>query len=460
MRESHGPAHADGRPPRQVGWFTAACLLVSNIIGGGIFTTTGFLARDLGDPTLILSLWVVGALLALAGAMSYSELGAALPQAGGDYVYLRQSYGPLFGFLSGWASFTVGFGAAIAASSVSFASYFLRVMPLAEDTGLVAKGLALALVWCLTIVHAAGVGTGGRLQRVLTTIKVTAIVVLILGGLGLGTGSWTHFNATAPNAATSLGSIIVALIFVFYTYLGWNVAGYIAGEIVDPGRTIPRIMIGGTVFVASLYLLLNLVYLYALPVTALAQPPLLPVAEKAAAALWGPMAARLVAVMLCVSIAAGVSAMVWAGPRVYWAMARDGVFASYFATINQTSGVPMRAILLQSAWASLLILTGTFEQLVIYSGLVLAAFSALTVGAVIVLRRRNPGLARPFRVPFYPLTPIVFIACLLLIVGYSLIHRPIESALGIATVLAGLPLYWLWRKPDRTPESNEESNAG
>ncbi len=135
MRESYGPAHAEGRPPRQVGWFTAACLLVSNIIGGGIFTTTGFLARDLGDPTLILSLWVVGALLALAGAMSYSELGAALPQAGGDYVYLRQSYGPLFGFLSGWASFTVGFGAAIAASSVSFASYFLRVMPLAEDTG-------------------------------------------------------------------------------------------------------------------------------------------------------------------------------------------------------------------------------------------------------------------------------------------------------------------------------------
>ncbi len=155
--------------------------------------------------------------------------------------------------------------------------------------------------------------------------------MLILGGLGLGTGSWTHFNATAPNATTSLGPIIVALIFVFYTYLGWNVAGYIAGEIADPGRTIPRIMIGGTVFVAALYLLLNLVYLYALPVTALAQPPLLPVAEKAAAALWGPMAARLVAVMLCISIAAAVSAMVWAGPRVYWAMARDGVFASYFA---------------------------------------------------------------------------------------------------------------------------------
>lgn len=430
---------------RQVGWFTATCVLVSNIIGGGIFTTTGFMARDLGDPVLILALWVVGAGFALAGAMSYGELGAALPQAGGDYVYLRRAYGSLAGFLSGWTSFTIGFGAAIAASAVSFASYFLRVAPIADDNGWAAKGLALLLLWSLTAVHVAGVEAGGRLQRVLTTTKVIAILGLVLGGVSLGSGSWKHFTVRAPDADPGIGALMVALIFVMYSYLGWNVAGYIAGEIAEPGRTLPRIMIGGTAFVGAMYLLLNLVYLYALPVTSLAQPPVLPVAEKAAAALWGPISGRIVAALLCLSIAGAVSAMVWAGPRVYWAMARDGVFASWFAVLDGTTGVPVRAILLQSGWASLLILTSTFEQLVIYGGLVLAVFTAFTVGALIVLRRRQPDLPRPYRVPLYPALPGLLVVLSLIIVGYSLIQRPIESALGLATVLAGIPLYFVWR---------------
>jgi APA family basic amino acid/polyamine antiporter len=451
MSRTYDAGRAEAGIPRRVGWFTAACLLVSNIIGGGIFTTTGFLARDIGDPALILALWLGGALIALAGAMAYSELGAALPQAGGDYLYLRHAYGPLLGFLSGWTSFTVGFGAGIAASAVSFASYFLRAAPLAEDNGLIAKAISLLLLWSLTAVHAAGIGTGGALQRILTTTKVTAIAVLIIGGFTLGAGSWTNLTVRAAGADPGLGPIIVALIFILYTYLGWNVAGYIAGEIADPARTIPRVMIGGTALVAVIYLLLNLVYVYALPVTTLGQAPVLPVAEKAAAALWGTTSARLVAVMLCISIAGAVSAMVWAGPRVYWAMARDGAFAAYFGAISPMTGAPVRAILLQSAWSSVLILTGTFEQLVIYSGLVLAAFSALTVGTVIVLRRRRPDLARPFRVPLYPFTPGLYLVFATIIVGHSLIHRPIESAFGVATVLAGLPLYWLWRKLDRGP---------
>ncbi len=438
--DRHKPA---GR--RQVGWFTAACVLVSNIIGGGIFTTTGFMARDLGDPVLILTLWVVGAGFALAGAMAYGELGAALPQAGGDYVYLRRAYGPLAGFLSGWTSLTIGFGAAIAASAVSFASYFLRVAPIADDNGWAAKGLALLLLWSLTAVHVAGVGAGGRLQRMLTTTKVLAILALALGGLSLGSGSWKNFAVRAPNADPGMGTVMVALIFVMYSYLGWNVAGYIAGEIAEPGRTLPRIMIGATAFVGAMYLLLNLVYLYALPVTSLAQPPVLPVAEKAAAALWGPASGRLVAALLCLSIAGAVSAMVWAGPRVYWAMARDGVFVPWFAVLDKKTGAPVRAILLQSGWASLLILTGTFEQLVIYGGLVLAVFTAFTVGALIVLRRRQPDLPRPYRVPLYPALPGLLVVFSLLIVGYSLIQRPIESALGFATVLAGIPLYFVWR---------------
>jgi basic amino acid/polyamine antiporter, APA family len=438
---------ADAARPT-VGWFTATCVLVSNIIGGGIFTTTGFMARDLGDPILIVSLWIAGGFLAMAAAMSYSELPASMPRAGGDYVYLRHAYGPFIGFLSGWTSFTVGFGAGIAAASVSFASYALRLVPLADDNSMALKTVALVLVWIMTAVHAAGTGAGGRLQRVLTTTKILAIVLLIFGGFLFGHGSWDHLAEQSPHTNPDIAPVMVALIFVIYTYLGWNVVGYIAEEIADPQRTIPRIVIGGTAFVAMLYVWLNLVYLYALPVTTLAQPPILPVAEKAAAALGGPASAQVVAALLCVSIAGGVSAMVWAGPRVYWAMAADGIFPSFFKALTPTTGVPVRAMVLQSAWTSILILTGTFEQLVIFSGFVLSTFTALTIGSVLVLRRRYPQLARPYRVPLYPVLPILAIAIMALIVAYSLMYRPVESLLGSAVVLAGIPFYVLWRKPE------------
>ena len=441
-RPGNGPARS------KIDWFTATCVLVSNIIGGGIFTTTGFMARDLGDPILIVSLWIVGGFLAIAAAMSYSELPAAMPRAGGDYVYLHHAYGPFIGFLSGWTSFTVGFGAGIAAASVSFASYALRLVPQADDNSMASKIVALVLVWIMTAVHTAGTGAGGRLQRVLTTTKIFAIVLLIFGGFLFGHGSWDHVVEHSAHTNPGIGPLMVALIFVLYTYLGWNVVGYIAGEIADPQRTIPRIVIGGTAFVALLYVLLTLVYLYALPVTALAQPPILPVAEKAAAALWGPASAQLVAALLCVSIAGGVSAMVWAGPRVYWAMAEDGIFPSFFKALTPTTGVPVRAIVLQSAWTSILILTGTFEQLVIFSGFVLSTFTALTIGSVVVLRRRHPQLPRPYRVPLYPVLPILTIAIMALIVAYSMIYRPFESLLGSAVVLAGIPFYFLWRKPE------------
>lgn len=442
-----GRAGETGRP--KIGWFTAACVLVSNIIGGGIFTTTGFMARDLGDPILIVALWIVGALLAMAAAMSYSELPAAMPRAGGDYVYLRHAYGPFIGFLSGWTSFTVGFGAGIAAAAVSFASYALRLVPFADDNSMVSKIVALVLVWIMTAVHAAGTGAGGRLQRVLTTTKVLAIVLLIFGGFLFGHGSWEHVVQPGPQVNPGLGPLIVALIFVIYTYLGWNVVGYIAEEISDPQRTIPKIVIAGTAFVAMLYVLLNLVYLYALPVSALAQAPILPVAEKAAAALWGPASAQLVTTLLCLSLAGGVSAMVWAGPRAYFAMAQDGVFPSFFKTLGSTAGVPVRAILLQSAWSSLLILTGTFEQLVIFSGFILSIFTALTISSVILLRRRQPKLHRPYRVPLYPLLPGLAIALFTMIVGYSMIYRPFESLLGSATVLIGIPFYVFLRARHR-----------
>ncbi len=438
-----------------ISWFTASCLLISNIIGGGIFTTTGLLARDLGDPILILLLWSVGGLFAIGGAMVYGELGSRLPHAGGDYVYLREAYGPLVAFLSGWTSFTIGFGAAVAASAISFSAYAFRIFPLTDETGWRAKGLSLALLWLVTLVHCRGLAGGGRLQRMITSTKVLAIGALILGGLSASAAHWNWLLDRHVVESPEAGSLAVAFVIVIYCYLGWNVAGFIATEIANPRRTLPRVMIGGTAFVAAVYVLLNLVYLSALSVAELAQEPIVPVAEKSAAALWGADSGQLVAAILCLSIAGAVSAMTWAGPRVYWAMAQDGVITPWLAYRHPETGVPARAILFQTLWASALIVSGTFEQLIIYSGMVLAFFMGLTLSAIFPLRSRtqDPGLA--YSSPWYPVLPALLVSGATLVVGSSLLQRPVEAFYGAATVAGGLPFYFYWqRKKARTGQQD------
>lgn len=432
--------------PRRIGWFTAACVLVSNVVGTGIFTTTGFMARDLGHPGLILSIWLMGGLIALAGALSYSELGTALPVAGGEYVYLRRAYGPFIGFLSGWTSFAVGFSAAIAAGAMSFAAYVNQLFPLNGERGQLSTVVSLLLLWSITAFHLTGRGAGGLLQRTLTVLNMGAILALIAAGLMGGKGDWTNLNISDVQAAPSIGLSIVSLIFALYAYSGWNAAVYLAGEVTEPAHTIPRALIGGTLFVMCLYLALNLFYFYALPVRDLAQPPLVPVASKVAVALLGADAARFLTMMLCLLIAGAMSAMVWAGPRVYYAMAKDGVIPAYVGKLSGTGDIPINAILLQSLWASVLILSGSFERLVIYSGTVLMMFSALAVGAVLVLRWREPTLPRPYHTPLYPFVPVFFILMSMVIIWNAVSERPLEAGLGIATVLAGTPLYLLWRR--------------
>lgn len=438
--------HDPSALPRRIGWFTAACVLVSNVVGTGIFTTTGFMARDLGHPGLILFIWLVGGLIALAGALSYSELGTALPMAGGEYVYLRRAYGPFIGFLSGWTSFAVGFSAAIAAGAMSFAAYVNQLLSPDSERGIPSTVVALLLLWSITGFHVAGKGTGGWLQRALTILNMGAILSLIAAGLMGGKGDWTNLSVSDVHAAPSIGLSIVSLIFALYAYSGWNAAVYLAGEVTEPARTIPMALIGGTLFVTCLYLTLNTFYFYALPVTDLAQPPLMPVASKVAVALLGADAARFVTMILCLLLTGAVSAMVWAGPRVYYAMATDGVIPACVGKISGTGDIPINAILLQSLWASVLILSGSFERLVIYSGTVIMLFSALAVGAVLVLRRREPNLPRPYRTPLYPVVPAFFILMSMVIIWNAVSERPLEAGLGIATVLAGTPLYLLWRR--------------
>lgn len=429
--------------PRRIGWFTASCVLVSNVVGTGIFTTTGFMARDLGHPGWILLIWLMGGLIALAGALSYSELGTALPVAGGEYVYLHRAYGPLIGFLSGWTSFAVGFSAAIAAGAMSFAAYLNQLLVLDGDQGLRSTVIALALLWSITAFHLAGRGAGGLLQRTLTVLNIGAILSLMAAGVMEGKGDWAHLSLPDAQATPSIGLSIVSLIFALYAYSGWNAAVYLAGEITEPARTIPRALISGTLFVTLLYLALNMFYFYALSVTDLAQPPLLPVASKVAVALLGSDAGRFVTMLLCLLITGAISAMVWAGPRVYYAMAKDGLIPACFCRTSATRETPVNAVLLQSLWASILILSGSFERLVIYSGTVLMLFSALAVGAVLILRRKEPDLPRPYRTPLYPFVPVFFILMSIVIIWNAASERPWEAGLGLATVMAGIPLYFI-----------------
>ncbi len=437
---------------RAVGAVTAASLLISNMIGTGVFGTTGFLARDLGSPGWILLLWAAGALLALCGAVCYAELGAALPRVGGEYVYLREAFGPLAGFLSGWTSLTIGFGAAIASNATLFAIHLRQLVPELEasagpwqallERG---RGVELLLVWGLTAVHAAGTERGGALQRGVTALKVGAIGVLLATGFALGQGSWTHLEIRTDAAPPGATTVLVSFLFVSFSYSGWNAVGYIAGELAAPGRTIPRASLWGTLLVALLYLGLNALYLFALPVEALAAAPIEPVAQKSAVALLGPRAGAWITALLCASIAGAASAMVWAGPRVYQAMAQDGVLPRALAR-TAAGGAPVQAILLQSAWVSVLVLSGTFEALVLYAGFVLLLFTALSVAACIVLRRRRPGLPRPYRAWPWPFAPAVYLAASVALVWACLDDRRAEALWGLLTVAAGLPVYALVRR--------------
>jgi len=456
---------SNGEPPsalwRRVTAFTAGCVIVSNMIGTGIFGTTGFMARDLGSPGLILLLWAVGGVYALLGAVCYAELGAAMPRAGGEYIYIRAAYGPLPGFLSGWMSLTIGFSAAIASNAHLFAIHLRELFPsmVPEDGTWAFPGLllhptslALVMVWALTLVHVTGVVAGGFVQRVLTVVKVGAILAIIIGGVTVGEGRWSNVTETAAATSAGLATVVVSFLFVSFSYSGWNAAGYIAGEMVDPGRSVPKATVWATVCVTGLYVALNVIYLYAMPAVALAADPIEPVAQKCAVSLFGGHAASWITAMLCVSILGAASAMIWAGPRIYFAMAEDGVFPKMFGGTTASGGAPARSIFLQSVWISVLVISGGFESLVIFAGSALIVFTALAVAAVPVLRRRSPDLPRPYRVAAYPIPHVLFLIISAAVMWASFTIRPMESLLGVATVLVGVPFFYLWRRPEEPHE--------
>jgi basic amino acid/polyamine antiporter, APA family len=421
--------------------------VVANIIGAGIFTTTGFQAADLGHPGWIYLLWAIGGVLALSGALCYAELGAAMPEAGAEYVYLRETYGPALGFMSAFVSLVAGFSAPIAAATKSLVRYIRPFVPALGGEGarlgplLVEDLAAIAVVWLLVAVHLRGRRGGFAFNDAMTLVKVIGITGIIVAAFAFGRGEVAGILEASPRFAEVaaegrlLPAMATSLIFVMFCYSGWNASAYVASEMREPQRDLPRSLLLGTLLVVVLYLGLNVVYFYGAGVEGLAGH--VEVGQVAARELFGGVGTGVVTAILCVSILASASAMTVAGPRVYWAFGTDFPPLRGLAHVDRSTGAPSRSLLLQGAVTSAVIVSGRVDQIQQYAGFTLTLFASLAVSCVIVLRVRRPDLVRPFRTWGYPVTPLVFLAVSAWMMAWAFQGRPVESALSLLTVAIG-----------------------
>jgi basic amino acid/polyamine antiporter, APA family len=421
----------------------ALALVVSSMVGTGVFTTTGFMLTELGRPALVLAVWVAAGVLALAGAAVYAELGAMMPRAGGEYVYLTRAFHPAVGFLSGFVALVVGFAAPMAASALACARYVHELAPAAPE-----RVVALALVALTTALHAREVRRAGFIQAALTALVVFVIVAFVTAALGAPAMDWGRLAARADAAphASRAGALGVALVYTAYSYFGWNAAAYVAGEIRDPARTLPRALVGGAALVTLLYVALNAVFLAAAPAAALAGR--VEVGHVAARALFGARGAAALTALIALALAASVSALAMSGPRVVQAMADDGVFFRALGRVN-ARGAPTRAVLLQGALAAVGVATATVEPLLVYAGFTLSVSAAATVAGAFVLRRREPDAPRPHRAFGWPGSGVAFLALSAFMIVFAVRERPTESLAGLATLVAGGGAWALWSKRRR-----------
>ena len=423
---------------------SATALVIANMIGAGIFTTTGFQAADLRHPPFIFALWIIGGILALLGALCYAELGAMMPRAGAEYVYLRETYGPAVGFMSAFVSLLAGFSAPIAAALKSFVIYAAHFFPFLAD-GPTLGGMAVidliavGLVWFLIAIHLSAVRSGTAFNDFMTVFKVGGIVVIILAAASIGRGDVANLITASPSfqelsRTDTLAAFGTSLIFVMFTFSGWNAAAYVASEMENPQRDLPRALILGTATVLVLYLGLNAVYFYGASVDELAGQ--VEVGLVASRSLFGPTGVTLVTIVLCASILASASAMTLVGPRVYYALGKDFTPFSFLSRTRRT-GAPAVALIIQGIVTSIIIFSGRVDQIQQYAGFTLTLFASLAVSCVIVLRVRNPEWKRPFRAWGYPLSPILFLAMSGWMMFWAFQGRPLESILSLVTVFVG-----------------------
>jgi basic amino acid/polyamine antiporter, APA family len=443
---------------------SCATLVVSNMIGTGIFTTTGFLAGDLGRPFLVLGIWAAGAIVALAGCIAYAELGMNFPRAGAEYAYLREGWGPGWAFLSGWVSFFAGFSAPIAATAIAFSEYLGYYVPALSRSSahgphwswLHAGGpefAGIGVIFFFAAINIAGVHLAAKLQNWLTAFKLGVIAIFLIAAFGLGHGDWSHFQMATTRTSTHALSaqFAVSLIFVMFAYSGWNAASYVAEEIKDPQRSLPLALLLGVSLVALLYVALNVAFIYALPVGAM--KGVVAVGAASSDVLFGSRIGHFFSAAMAGALLSSISAMSLVGPRVYYAMGRDGCFPAGAAQVSPRWGTPVKAILYQSIMAAIMVLTGTFESLIYYIGFSLILFPALAVAGLLRLRKRPTF--RKLRVMNwgYPAIPLLFVGMSAWMLVWTFALRPRESTLGLATILCGA-IFYRWRIRGSVTPSN------
>ncbi|MBZ5542414.1 MAG: amino acid permease [Acidobacteriia bacterium] len=427
--------------PRALGQLASTAIVVGTIIGSGIFLVPHNVAQHVGSVGSLYLVWVVGGVLSLAGALSLAELGAATPEAGGIYVYLRQAYGKLIAFLYGWAMLLVVESGGIATLAVAFSIYSATFFPF---TPVQQKLVASGVIAFLTLVNILGVRKGAAVQTIFMFAKLVGLAMIV--GFALFSPGIAPVSSSLPLPApqTTLSSFGVALVGVLWAYHGWHLLSYAAGEVKDPGRVLPRSFLWGMLVVIVVYFSANFAYLRVLSLGALAEHQR--VAARVMEALAGPRGAALVSALILCSIFGALNGNILGGARVLYALARDGVFFSAVGRVHSRYETPAVALVIQGVWAAVLATSGTYEQLYTYVIFTAWMFYAGAIVAVVILRRRLPHLERPYRVWGYPFLPLAFSLAALIIVANTLVRSPRESFFGLALVLAGAPIYYAWRR--------------
>ena len=436
MPNSTSPTPSDKRAVQiaRISTVTATAIAIADMIGIGVFTSLGFQVKEIPTGFSLLMLWVVGGVTALCGALSYAELAAALPRSGGEYNFLSRIYHPAVGFLAGWVSATVGFAAPTALAAMAFGVYFEGVLP-----GWPPLVLGLSLTWIVALVHLSGIRHGSTFQNVSTAIKVVLIVAFIVAGFTIGSPQPISFAPSARDLDHLLDApFAISLVFVMYSYSGWNAATYIINEVRDPQKRLPISLFAATLIVLVLYVALNAVFLYTTPIQSMAGQ--LDVGLIAGKWIFGDAGGRIVGALICIGLISSVSAMMWIGPRVTMTMGEDISALRFFARTTKT-GVPRAAILFQLAVSTVLLLTQSFEAVLDFIQFSLTACSFLAVLGVIVLRREQPLLPRPYLVWAYPITPVLFLMVTAFMMYYLITQRPMQSLAGLLMMLAGLSVY-------------------
>ncbi len=420
----------------QIGLFTATSLVVANMIGTGVFTSLGFQVMEIQSEFSLLMLWVVGGIIALCGALTYGELGAALPRSGGEYHLLTKIYHPVLGFLSGWTSVTVGFAAPAALAAIALSTYLTALFP-----ELPVKHLAAGMVLLFTIIHASSIKFGSYSHNSITVLKVLLILFFIGAAYGINNAQPISILPSFRdlNLISSPG-FAVSLIYVSFAYAGWNAAIYIVGEIKQPQKNLPKALFTGTLIVLVLYFFLNYIFLYTVPMSELSGQ--IQIGYLSGSKIFGDIGGKLMAGTIAFLLLSTVSGHVFVGPRIMQVMGEDYHVLKLLGRKSENN-IPVNSLLFQLAITLVLIYSSSFEQVMVYAGFTLNLITTITVAGIFVMRKKSPALNRPYKTPGYPATPLIFLIVSIWTLTYVMLDKPFESFTGLGIVLLGLVVYFI-----------------